>query len=78
MKWGELSKLMWHGHQDATEACELRPSERHGEDKANATELDQWTIDRMYDLLGTALVNIKAAMNKLRPHTTYHKGKQPE
>ena len=36
-------------------------------------ELTQEEIDEVYDLLGTALVNIGLAMNKLRPNTSYNK-----
>jgi len=73
IKWGDISKEIWQAQNDITDVCNMAPSNRHGNEKAEATEIDQWTIDEMYNFLGTASVNTKAAMAKLRPHTTYFK-----
>ena len=78
MKWGKIVKEIWQARNDIIDACNLSPSDKHGVEKADANDLDPWTIDELYNLLGTASVNIKTAMNKLKPHTTYHKEKQSE
>ena len=38
----------------------------------NEGDLTQEEIDELYDLLGTALVNIGLAMNRLRPNSSYY------
>lgn len=72
-RWGEISIEVWQTQNDITDACNLAPSNRHGEKAANATELDQYTIDEIYNFLGTAVTNAQAAMKKLHPETTYFK-----
>ena len=67
MKAGEVRQLILQGSVDAGEANTLSI---FGSDER---ELTQEEIDELYDLLGTALVNIGSAMNKLRPNTTYYK-----
>ena len=77
MKWGKISKAVWQAQNDIIDICNMKPSDRHSEEESDNTELDQWSIDQFYNLLESAAVNIKTAMDKLRPHTTYYKkGKQ--
>ena len=73
VKWGDISKVVWQAQNDVIDVCNISPSTRRGEDKADATELDQWTIDEIYKLLGSAVVNINSAMNKLKLDTTGYK-----
>ena len=69
MKWEEISDPIHRAASDTTEAINITPSYRNSEKE----ELDQWTIDRLYNLLGTSILNAKSAMAKLSPHTTYFK-----
>ena len=71
MKWGEIADEVWTVQNDSSEASELRPiSKRVNEEQAEATEMDQWTINRMYELLESAARNAQAAADKLKPHVT--------
>ena len=73
MKWGHVAKEVWQAQNDIVDACELRPNNRWGEEKAEDTEVDQWGVDEMYKYLESAAKSIEAAKKKLKPHTTKHK-----
>lgn len=68
MKWGEICDDVYDAQNNVSEASELAPSYRWGEAKAEAEELDQWTMNEMYRFLKESLPSIKAAMKKLEPH----------
>ena len=70
MKANEVSIAIQQAHNDTIDAETAHVISNVGMD---TRELTQEEIDELYNLLGTASVNIGSAMNKLRPNTTYYK-----